>query len=133
MTPRTDRSVIARLQTEAAGMATTPYLIFVTVEMKPHCSVVRPEWDAAAQQVIVALPSRWGESQEAGLREITLLWPPSVPGGYSLIVDGTASSETGDSGAVLAVTPTRAVLHRPDRAVTPGSSCEADCIQIIPS
>lgn len=63
---------------------------------------------------------------------VTLLWPPAVPDGYSLIVDGTATGGTDDTGAVLAVTPTGGVLHRPNRAVTSGSSYEADCIQTVP-
>lgn len=133
MSPQVDRAGIARLEAEANEMGTTPYLIFVAGDRKPHCSVVSPRWDGAARRVIIPAPSKWVESQEAGLREVTLLWPPAVPGGYSLIVDGTATGQTGDAGEKLAVTPTRAVLHRPDRAAKPGSSCEADCIQIIPA
>ncbi|WP_123027031.1 pyridoxamine 5'-phosphate oxidase family protein [Mycolicibacterium stellerae] len=50
----------------------------------------------------------------------TLVWPPSAPGGYTLIVDGRADSRY--------VVPDRAVLHRkapPGVATKPG--CKDDC------
>jgi hypothetical protein len=61
---------------------------------------------------------------------VSLLWPPAEPGGYSLIVDGTAAA--GVREGRLAVTPTRAVLHRP--ASAPGDArpgCSADCVPIL--
>jgi hypothetical protein len=60
---------------------------------------------------------------------VSLLWPPNEPGGYSLIVDGAAAPS--DDGRI-AVTPTRAVLHRPaagSDASSPG--CGADCVPIL--
>ena len=54
----------------------------------------------------------------------TLVWPPVAPGGYSLIVDGTASAD--DAAATIVVTPTKAILHRP--AVDPdGKRAGSDC------
>lgn len=57
---------------------------------------------------------------------VTLLFPPTVHHGYSLIVDGTAQV----TGEELLVTPTNAVLHRPaahsDGPIAPGG-CEHDC------
>jgi hypothetical protein len=40
---------------------------------------------------------------------VTLVWPPTQPGGYSLIVDGGVV--IGDDS--VTVSPARAVLHRP--------------------
>jgi hypothetical protein len=40
---------------------------------------------------------------------VTLLFPPIVQRGYTLLVDGTAAAE----GEDVRVTPTGAVLHRP--------------------
>lgn len=49
------------------------------------------------------------------------------PDGYSLIVDGAAQLE-GDN---LRVTPSRAILHRPEIIAPPnGEGCGADCIEL---
>ena len=65
----------------------------------------------------------------AARSQVTLLWPPYEPGGYSLIVDGAAEVED----ARLLVAPARAVLHR---AAAPGfepasPSCGSDCKPIL--
>ena len=59
---------------------------------------------------------------------VTLVWPPATPSDYSLIVDGVASMLDDE----LAVTPERAVLHRPaPPQITPtGDGCESDCIEL---
>lgn len=49
--------------------------------------------------------------------DVTLIWPPRQPGGYTLIVDGF-----GTAGETLAVKPTRAVLHRPATPETPATA-----------
>ena len=58
--------------------------------------------------------------------DVTLLWPPSEPGGYSFIVDGRAAiadpTDADDDGAALRVVPTRALLHRNADPNTPGSA-----------
>lgn len=57
---------------------------------------------------------------------VTVLFPPPVPRGHSLIVDGTAV----DDGAGFRITPGSAVLHRPaahgDGPPAPGG-CANDC------
>jgi hypothetical protein len=45
----------------------------------------------------------------AGHDNVTLLWPPREPDGYTLIVDGQARLE----GEAVHVVPASAVLHRP--------------------
>ncbi|GFG73446.1 pyridoxamine 5'-phosphate oxidase family protein [Mycobacterium botniense] len=63
--------------------------------------------------------------------EATLLWPPREPGGYSLIVDGRARITGSDDETVqLAITPTRALLHRnadPNSAAA-AKGCLHDCV-----
>jgi hypothetical protein len=56
---------------------------------------------------------------------VSLLWPPAVRGGMSLIVDGDAAV----AGTAVAVTPTWAVRHRPAPAPGPvaDGACGADC------
>jgi hypothetical protein len=67
-------------------------------------------------------------------RAVTLLWPPSEPGGYSLIVDGTAELTAEDPAhaetARLAVVPTRALLHREADSESPAAAkgCLHDCV-----
>ena len=58
----------------------------------------------------------------AANRSVTLLWPRSPDGAYSLIVDGFATTESADDGDVL-VKPSRAVLHRLVDAVGDGPKC----------
>jgi hypothetical protein len=63
--------------------------------------------------------------------DVTLLWPPGEPGGYSLIVDGQAQvTGSGDDTVQLSVVPTRALLHRNADPDTPGSAkgCLHDCV-----
>jgi hypothetical protein len=50
--------------------------------------------------------------------DISLLWPPVEPDGFSLILDARGSV----AGETLTITPGRAVLHR-QRADGPGSDC----------
>ena len=59
---------------------------------------------------------------------ITLVWPPTDPSDYSLIVDGVGSPQDGK----LVITPTRAVLHRPapPQAVPTGRGCASECIEL---
>ncbi|MGH3672104.1 MAG: hypothetical protein ACRDSH_15970 [Pseudonocardiaceae bacterium] len=59
---------------------------------------------------------------------VTLVWPPADPSDYSLIVDGVGSMR----GDELAITPERAVLHRPapPQSTPTGDGCESDCIEL---
>ena len=61
----------------------------------------------------------------------TLLWPPSEPDDYSLIVDGRAElADVHDDAAQLRVIPIRALLHRNADPNTPGSANahQHDCV-----
>lgn len=58
---------------------------------------------------------------------VTLLWPPREPGGYTLIVDGTAELTSDE----LRVVPEHAVLHRPAaRRVEAKPGCQDDCVPL---
>lgn len=61
---------------------------------------------------------------------VTILWPPSRKGGYTLIVDGQGQPD--DVGTGLRVLPSRAVLHRraaPD-SPPPATGCADDCVPL---
>jgi len=112
------------------------YLITITAHERIHTSVVHPEIDARG----VTVPGASGKARaNAGAHpEVSLVWPPADPHGYSLIVDGTAHDRAaaGDAGAAsddLTIAPTRAILHRPaaePSAPDAGDGCTQDCIEL---
>jgi hypothetical protein len=102
-------------------------LLTVSDDARPHAVAVAAAWDGAALALSVGKRTAANASARP---QVSLLWPPNEPGGYSLIVDGTAAA-TREEGRI-AVTPTRAVLHRP--AATPEAAkpgCSADCVPIL--
>jgi hypothetical protein len=102
-----------------------PYVLTVSEDGRPHAVSVEMAWNGEEFQ------GAGGRGTMANAAErshaVTLLWPPFEPGGYSLIVDGTAAVTDG----VLILTPATAVLHRtgPPRDDSP-ASCTSDCIRI---
>jgi hypothetical protein len=118
---------LEQLRNETRRFALAPYLLTVGDDGRPHAVAVAASWEGDA------LTMELGErsARYAGTRpRVSLLWPPAEPGGYSLIVDGTAAPAGGEGR--IAVTPTRAVLHRP--AATPDAArpgCSADCVPIL--
>lgn len=87
-----------------------PFLVTVTPEGSPHTVSVRVDWDADALTV------KPGDRTRAGVADhpaVTLLWPAPEPGGYALIVDGTAHGSDGDR---LTIDIDSAVLHLTDSA-----------------
>lgn len=76
-------------------------------------------------------PSRGSGANLAANPAATLLFPPPVEKGYTLLVDGTATVD--DDG--IAFTPVSAVRHRPashaDGAATaPAGDCGNDCTPV---
>jgi hypothetical protein len=122
-----------RLGDEIDRAGRDPYLLTVTGDDRPHCTCVPAVWDGS--RLLVTAPGTWTASEALGRRYVTLLWPPATPGGYSLIVDGTADALDIDGQRMLALTPTRAVLHRrgqPSGPTAPsGTTCRSDCIPIL--
>jgi hypothetical protein len=107
------------------------YLVTVDDDYRVHTVTVEPELHEGVMDVglVGGRTRKNAESRSA----VTLLWPPSEPDGYSLIVDGRAEVETADTDdntAALRVVPTRALLHRNADPNTPGSAkgCLHDCV-----
>ena len=105
------------------------YLVTVDDEYRVHTVTVEPELRERVLDVglIGGRTRKNVESRSA----VTLLWPPSEPAGYSLIVDGLAEVADSDNDtATLRVVPTRALLHRNADPNTPGSAkgCLHDCV-----
>jgi hypothetical protein len=121
----------------AAALTDYPFGYLVTVDDGYHVHTVTVE------PLLRDLPGGQGAIVDVGLiggrtrknlaerRDVTLLCPPREPGGYSLIVDGTAEvTEIDDETVRLGILPTRALLHREADADSPGAAkgCLHDCV-----
>jgi hypothetical protein len=109
---------------DALADFTFAYLITVGDDYRAHTVAVAPVLsDGMVDVGSVGNTTRKNVGQHDG---VTLVWPPTQPGGYTLIVDGLGRL-TDD---VLTVEPTRAVLHRPASPDTPAINpgCLHDCV-----
>ena len=122
---------LERLRTEIESFARDPYVVTVSDDDRPHCVAVAVSWDA--DELVMGAGNRT-LANAAARPSVSLLWAPTVAGGYSLIVDATvtATSGSGQGDNSLTVRPTRAVLHRPatDEEST-ASACGADCVPVF--
>jgi hypothetical protein len=94
------------------------YLITVGDDYRAHTVAIEPVLSAGTFDV-----GQMGSGTRRNASEhpdVTVVWPPADPGGYTLIVDGRA--EVTDGG--LTVVPTRAVLHR--RATSDSAATSPD-------
>jgi hypothetical protein len=120
---------LEHLREAIAATDRAPYLLTVGDDERPHS--VAATWDWQGDELALPVGNRTLTNARArGL--ISLLWPPSEPSGYSLIVDGdvTHTEGTGAGDNLMRVRPTRAVLHRPAAGPTE-SPCGADCIPVL--
>lgn len=113
------------LQTKTAEYGWA-YLLTVRADMRPHIVAVTPVWDGDMLTMSVGRGSARNATERPS---ISLCYPPTVDEGYSLIVDGTASSG-GDE--IVRFAPSGAVLHRP---APPGfaaaaEGCGNDCLPV---
>ena len=121
---RTNKKVdLKRLIT---ALADYPFAYLITVDdaYRVHTVTVQPvlrdlpdDPDGSGAVLDVGLIGGHTRENLAHRSDVTLLWPPPEPGGYSLIVDGraeiTESDVHSDPGtARFGVVPTRALLHR---------------------
>ena len=108
------------------------YLITVDDGYRVHTVTVEPrlrEPDGSPAIIDVGLIGGRTRENLAHRRDVTLLWPPPAPDGYSLIVDGRAhTSDATEETARLGVVPTRALLHRDADSPTAAKGCLHDCV-----
>lgn len=126
----TNRTSIDPLR-EAIAERHNPYLLTVMADGRPHCVATTVSWDG--DQLVTATGTKTA-TNAADRASVSLLWPPTEPGGYSLIVDGTATVAAGTpvGPSTAHIVPARAVLHRsgPPPSV-PSSDCGSDCIPVF--
>lgn len=99
------------------------YLLTVRDDLRAHIVAVTPVWEGERLVMDVGRGTAHNATQRPS---ISLCYPPSEAGGYSLIIDGEA---TVDSGSTVTFAATGAVLHRPAPIGFGGSStgCGNDC------
>lgn len=108
------------------------YLLTVSDDLRAHAVAATPEWDG---DELVMSAGRRTVANAAVRSSISLVWPPTEPGGYSLICDGDCSAADG----VVRFRPAKAVLHRPaDHAGAASAagadvagSCGNDCVPVL--
>jgi hypothetical protein len=104
------------------------YLITVDDDYRAHTVTVEPVLRDLAV-LDVGLIGGGTRTNLAHRGDVTLVWPPAEPGGYSLIVDGRAEISQGGAETVrCAVTPTRALLHRNADSPSAAKGCLHDCV-----
>lgn len=102
------------------------YLVTVGDDFRAHTVAVEP---VLADGVLdVGGMGRTTRANVTSHGDVTVIWPPREPGGYTLIVDGTARP----NDETLQVVPTRAVLHRKATPESPSTNpnCMHDCVPI---
>ena len=109
------------LRTRIAEFTTDAYLLTVSDDGRAHSVAVGVRWDG--DELVIATGGTTRRNATARPL-VALLWPPPERGGYSLIVDAEVA-RVDDAAEVVALLPTRAVLHRP----APGGG--SDCAPIL--
>jgi hypothetical protein len=113
----------------AAALDDYPFAYLITVDEDYHAHTVTVEPVLRGAIIDVGLIGGRTRTNLAHHGDVTLLWPPPEPGGYSLIVDG--STEIADANAEtarLGVVPTRALLHREADSPSAAKGCLHDCV-----
>ena len=113
----------------AAALDDFPFAYLITVDdgYRAHTVTVEPTLHDGVLDV--GLIGGRTSKNLAQRNDVTLLWPPSEVGGYSLIVDGQAEVTGADDQTVqLTIVPTRALLHRNADSPTAAKGCLHDCI-----
>jgi hypothetical protein len=103
------------------------YLVTVSDDGRPHAVAVVPALTDGTLRAGVG--HRSSVNIEARPDAVTLVWPPREVGGYTLIVDGTASV----ADETLSFVPSKAVMHRPapaDHGPVEAGACGSDCVPV---
>lgn len=118
-------SVKVELGELAAALADfdVAYLVTVSDDARAHVLSVWPQLVDGG--LVVTGCGRHSQANAAARPDVTIVFPPPSPGGYTLLVDGTASVDD----STITVTPAKAILHRP-AAGADGTRIGSDCVDI---
>lgn len=86
------------------------YLLTTSSDGRPHTIQV---WFQIEGTELRAPSGRTTGRNITAAPKVALLWPSTEAGGYSLIVDGDAIVDGAGDSAVVIITATSAILHRP--------------------
>jgi hypothetical protein len=106
------------LQAQVDEFGNHPYVITVNAAGRAHVVSVCARLDGGTVIVSAGRTSRANVDSNA---TVTVLWPATPGGPYSLIVDGEGKVDI--DAEEIAITPTRAVLHRVADASADLPSC----------
>jgi hypothetical protein len=117
------------LGAHVAERGAVAYLLTVSDDGRPHA--VRLPFVVVGAALHFDAGNR-SATNAASRPDVSLLWAARDDGDYSLIVDGDAVVVGKGPDRRVAVTPARAVLHRPAAAGAdvPASTCGADCVPL---
>lgn len=118
-------SVRVELDELAARLAEYSFAYLVTVGDGGRAHVLSV-WPELRDGGLVVDGVGQHSQENAGARpDVTLVWPPSQPDGFSVLVDGSATVD----GSTITVAPTKAILHRP-AAGPDGRRAGSDCVEL---
>ena len=115
-----------RLREEVGRFGSSPYVLTVSDDGRPHAVSVIVEW--SGEDLVLGAGRRTAANAEER-PAVSLLWSPYEPGGYSLIVDGAATVDTSAEPARVTVRPEKAILHRSQPGASQ-SGCGSDCVPV---
>jgi hypothetical protein len=112
---------------DVLGDFTFAYLITVGDDYRARTVAVEPVLTDG--RLDIGTVGKHTRENAANHRDVTIVWPPRDPDGYSLIVDGRARPS---DDSVLTVEPTRAVLHRKAKSDSAATSPDGlhDCVPL---
>ncbi len=123
---------LASLREEIDRHGSVAFFLTVGSDGRPHSVQLGVDW--AEPGWLVVHPGNSTVANAVARPLVSLLWPPTEPGGYSLIVDATVTeaSGTGTGDNAVSVQPTKAVLHRPAKSDHPGAVAHgSDCVRVF--
>lgn len=108
------------------------YLTTVDAESRVHTVPVTPQFSAG----VVRIGSIGGTTTRANLaqnRHVSVLWPPSKDGDYTVITDGRADVSGADGGRInVQLAPESAILIRLATPQAPSTTaCEHECVNLM--
>ena len=104
------------------------FLLTTGADGRPHATHVLVEIDGAILRCGIGRRTARNATEQP---LVSFLWPPTEPGGHTLIVDGEMLIERADDEPVGVITATKAVLHRSAlSARTEDAACGADRLRI---